>query len=83
MRIAFSKAALRSLSRRSTNTARLIRSKVGQYADDPASLVNNVKALQGEPGVFRLRVADWRILFTRDGEVLAIIKIAPRGGAYD
>ena len=83
MQIAFSKSAFRSLSRMAANTAKLIRFKVGQYASDPAALANNVTALQGEPGVFRLRVADWRILFTKDGEVLSIIKIAPRGDAYD
>lgn len=83
MNIAFSKAALRSVSRMPAASARLIRSKIGQYAADPASLANNVAALRGEPGVLRLRVGDWRVLFTEDREVLSIIKVAPRGSAYD
>lgn len=65
------------------NVSTLIRAKITQYAADPGSLANNVKALRGEPGVFRLRVGDWRILFTETGEVLAIIRVAPRGDAYD
>ncbi|MGH1573760.1 type II toxin-antitoxin system RelE family toxin [Methylobacterium sp. P31] len=65
------------------NTAKLIRSKVEQYATDPASLANNVKALKGEHGVMRLRVGDWRVVFTESGDVLAIIRIAPRGGVYE
>lgn len=65
------------------NTSTLIRSKITQYASDPASLANNVTALQGMPGVPRLRVGDWRVIFTHEGEVVAIIRVAPRGGAYD
>lgn len=56
--------------------------KVQQYADDPASLANNVKALQGLDGM-RLRVGDWRVIM-RDGvEVLDVLRIGPRGGVYD
>lgn len=65
------------------NTARLIRAKIDQYANDPASLANNVKALKGEPGIHRLRVGDWRVVFSEDGSVIAVIRIAPRGRAYD
>lgn len=82
-RITYSKDALRTLRRMPANVSALVRSKIEQYAVDPASLANNVKALKGEPGVSRLRVGDWRVLFTEDGEVLAIIRIAPRGAAYE
>ncbi len=82
-RIAYSKAAVRALSRMPANVSALIRSKIMQYATDPTSLANNVKALKGEPGVYRLRVGDWQVLFTEDGAVLAIIKVAPRGAVYE
>ncbi len=65
------------------NVSMLIRSKMTQYATDPASLANNVKSLAGEQNIYRLRVGDWRILFSETGEVIAIIRIAPRGSAYD
>lgn len=81
--IAFSKDALRALLRMPVNTARLIRGKLDQYAADPASLGNNVTSLKGERGVLRLRVGDWRVLFTETGEVIAVIRVAPRGGACD
>jgi mRNA interferase RelE/StbE len=83
LQIAYSKAAIRALTRMPANSAKLIRSKVEQYAIDPASLANNVKALKGEAGVMRLRVGDWRVVFTEDGHVLAVIRIAPRGGVYE
>ena len=63
------------------NQAARIKSKISQYADDPASLANNVKRLQGIE-LMRLRVGDWRVIFDDDGHVLAILKIAIRGSAY-
>lgn len=82
-RITYSKDALRTLRRMPANVAALIRSKIEQYATEPASLANNVKALKGEEGVFRLRVGDWRVIFAEDGVVIAIIRVAPRGAAYE
>lgn len=81
--ITFTKDAIRTLQRMPVNTAKLIRSKIEQYASDPASLANNVKTLKGREGIIRLRVGDWRVIMDDDGNVLAVLKIAPRGGAYD
>ncbi|MEZ5763681.1 MAG: type II toxin-antitoxin system RelE/ParE family toxin [Xanthobacteraceae bacterium] len=81
--IAYSKAALKTLTRMPANTAKVIRAKIEQYAADPAGLANNVKTLVGMDDARRLRVGDWRVIFTETGEVIAIIKIAPRGGAYE
>ena len=80
--IAFSKDALRTLSRIPANASLLIRSKIAQYVADPAAQAHNVKVLKGQNGVYRLRVGDWRILFTETGEVITVIEVAPRGGAY-
>jgi mRNA interferase RelE/StbE len=80
-RVAYTKDAIRALRRMPVGAARLIRAKIEQYASDPTSLAANVVKLQGRVG-FRLRVGDWRIIFDDDGAVLAILKIAPRGGVY-
>jgi len=82
MEIRYSKAAVRALMHLPTNTAKRIRGKIEQYAADPASLANNVKRLRGG-NAMRLRVGDWRVVFRKDGVVLAIIRIAARGEAYD
>ncbi|MDC9823836.1 type II toxin-antitoxin system RelE/ParE family toxin [Devosia sp. ZB163] len=79
--IAYTKDALRALRKMPTNTAERIRAKIEAYATDPASQANNVKALQGRPGI-RLRVGDWRVIM-EDGAVLAVLQIGPRGGIYD
>jgi mRNA interferase RelE/StbE len=81
-RIAYKKAALRTLMRMPANTATLIRGRIEQYAADPASLAANVVKLQGRQG-YRLRVADWRVIFDEEHIVLTILQIGPRGGVYD
>jgi mRNA interferase RelE/StbE len=82
-RITYSKDAFRTLMRMPRNVARLIRSKIEQYAANPSSLANNVKSLKGEPRYFRLRVGDWRVVFGEDDDEIIVIRIAPRGSAYD
>jgi mRNA interferase RelE/StbE len=64
------------------NVSELIREKINQYAADPASLAQNVKALKGEDGMSRLRVGDWRVIFSETLEIVDVIKIASRADAY-
>jgi len=80
--IVYLKRARKALAGMPANTARQITSKIEQYASDPESLANNVARLQGREG-YRLRVGDWRVIFSDDGVVLAIINVGPRGGVYD
>jgi mRNA interferase RelE/StbE len=80
--IVYSKSALKALSRIPVNFAKRIRSKIEQYAADPASQVSNIVKLQGRDG-YRLRVGDWRVIFDEDGNVIAILEIGPRGGIYE
>ncbi|AVH40602.1 type II toxin-antitoxin system RelE family toxin [Agrobacterium tumefaciens] len=80
--IAYSKSALKVLRRLPTNEAKRITSKIEQFASDPKSLANNVKALVGSPYI-RLRVADWRIIMDDQGNVLEVLKIGPRGSIYE
>lgn len=82
MLVAYRKSALRALLRMPASTAGLIRSKIEQYAADPASLANNVKRLQGRDG-YRLRVGDYRVIFDQDGVVMDIVEIGPRGSIYE
>ena len=81
--ISYSKDALKTLRRIPAYVSATIRAKIEQYASDAASLANNVVQMKGRKGWFRLRVGDWRVVFSEDGQVIAIIRIAPRGGVYD
>ena len=51
--------------RRHANRAKLIRTKIRQYADDASSQANNVKPLIGVDAK-RLRVGDFRVIFTEN-----------------
>ncbi len=43
----------------------------------------DVKPLQGSKGSYRLRVGDWRILFSYpEDDIILIEKIGPRGDVY-
>jgi len=82
--IRYSRESIRTLRRLPRKTAVLIRSKVESLALDPQAPNNNVKALVGRPG-YRLRVGDWRVIYDLDDglRILAVERIAPRGGVYE
>lgn len=79
--VAYTKAAVRALGKMPANTATRIMTKIAEYAENPASQANNVKALQGRPGI-RLRIGDWRVIM-EDGVVLEVLEIGPRGSVYE
>lgn len=47
-------------------------------------LSGDIKAMQGHPGYFRLRVGDYRVIYTVDNNVLIvrIIEVGNRGDIY-
>jgi mRNA interferase RelE/StbE len=79
--VSYTRTAVRALQRHA-NRAALIRSKISAYAKDPASQANNVKQLSGSDA-FRLRVGDFRVLFTETDTTLTILDLGPRGDIYD
>ena len=82
-RIEYSRDALRTLQRIDRANGERIVLKVEQLAERPETLGNNVRALKGPGGLKRLRVGDWRVIFTETLVVIAVERIAPRGSAYD
>ncbi|WP_375466407.1 type II toxin-antitoxin system RelE/ParE family toxin [uncultured Methylobacterium sp.] len=78
----FTRAAARSLSRLPRNTESLIREKLRVLAADPAALANNVKALKGDGDRCRLRVGDWRAVFTIEADRVIVHAVGPRGSIY-
>jgi len=82
-KINYSKEATKSLLRMPRNMAKLIRIKLEMIAADPYADHPNAKKLQGREG-YRLRVGDWRVIYTILNEQLMIIvlKVASRGEVY-
>ena len=78
--ITYTRTAIKVLKAMPRNVADRIVAKIEDYAADPLAQVNNVTARKGRDGI-RLRVGDWRVIM-RDGVVLAVLEIGPRGGIY-
>jgi len=81
-KITFSKEADKILRRMPRNNALIIANKIKELAANPKEM-RNVKKLTNHPG-FRLRVGDWRIVYTvNDNElVVHVINIKTRGEVY-
>ncbi|MCK5195971.1 MAG: type II toxin-antitoxin system RelE/ParE family toxin [Desulfobulbaceae bacterium] len=81
-KITFSKKADKSLRRMPRNVALNIVKKIKQLANNPNGM-RNVKKITNHPG-YRLRVGDWRIVYTvNDNELLIhIINVKTRGEVY-
>lgn len=80
MEIRYSKQALKALLR--SNKRRLIEQKIVELATRPLADIPNVTKLVGVEA-YRLRVQDWRVIFSVDGSILAIEQIGPRGSVYE
>ena len=81
--IEYSKAARKALKNMPRNVASLVMEKIEALAVDPHVPNNNVKKLTNHPG-YRLRVGDWRVVYTVHEQklLIAVVRIAPRGGVY-
>ena len=77
MRIEYARAAVKVINSMDRPTKQRIKAGIEKLPQ------GDIKPLQGSNGSYRLRVGDWRILFSypEDGTIL-IEKIGPRGGVY-
>ena len=73
--------AAKALRKHRADAERIL-SKIENYAANPASLANKVKALQGSTGL-RLRVGEYRVIFEETDSEIIVTKIGPRGSVYD
>ena len=81
-KITFSKNADKTLRRMPRNLALKIAKKIKELANNLQGM-RNVKKLTNHPG-YRLRVGDWRIIYTvNDNELLVhVINMKTRGEVY-
>jgi len=75
--IIYYKQAVKALERLDTST----KERIGQAIQRIPK--GDIKRLQGHVELYRLRVGDWRIVFSYpDNETVLIEKVSPRGDAY-
>ncbi len=85
MRIEYTKTARKALKTLPKSAANRILARIEAYAAEPGAQANNVRALKGKPG-YRLRVGDYRVLFTVEGdavEVMLVYRVGHRKDVYD
>ena len=81
MLITYSAQSKKALRKMPPITAGRIVEALEKVAENPSRPDADVRKLQGRDG-YRLRVGDWRAIFTADGVVLTVVRVAPRGDAY-
>ena len=81
--ITFSKLADKSLRKMPKNLALRIVKKIKTLAKNPHKKQKNIKKLSNHPG-FRLRIGDWRVVYTVNDDQLLIhvVKVRTRGEVY-
>lgn len=78
--VQWSQRALRAASRLDRPTRERIATAVESFA---ALGQGDVKRLRGKlEGLFRLRVGDWRVFFSEEGDRILVRAVRPRGDAY-
>jgi len=85
MQIEYETKAIKDLKAITSKAREQIIAKIVQYAAAPESLANNVKHLTNSP-FHRLRIGDYRVIFSLDGEVatiMTVIRVHHRSEAYD
>lgn len=82
--VVYTRQALKTLRGLPRNLAQNIQAKIGQLAKAPEQLAANIKKLAGRDG-YRLRVGDFRVIYTLDNGrlLITVIAIGSRGGIYD
>lgn len=79
--VVYASQARKDLKRLPRDLSDRVRTKLNQLANDPAALANNVTALKGEEAL-RLRIGDWRVIFSLTKDQIIVHRVAPRGSAY-
>ena len=77
MRIEFSKQAVKAIQKMDRQLKQRMKNGIEGLPE------GDIKPLKGSAGSFRLRIGNWRIIFSYlDKDVILIEKIAPRGEIY-
>ena len=77
MNILYSKAAVKAIASMDTKQKKRIKTAIEGIPS------GDIKPLRGSNSLYRLRVGQWRIVFSYpDDGTLLVTKIAPRGGTY-
>lgn len=72
--VTYTAEAIKALTGMDRTIGKRVRAKILALARDPKVPNNNVKKLSGIEG-YRLRIGDWRVIYTLKHEILTIVVI--------
>ena len=72
--------ALQDIEKLESSIARRIIKKVGELSENP--FFKDIKKLKGS-GDFRLRIGDYRVIFSIESKIIQILKVGHRRNIYD
>ncbi|MDJ0766283.1 MAG: type II toxin-antitoxin system RelE/ParE family toxin [Myxococcota bacterium] len=74
----------RSFKRIDKAAQRRIWEKIKRLAEDPWDAALNVKKLSGYEGLYRLRVGEYRVIFSiyDEDKIVILMTVGPRGDVY-
>lgn len=79
--VKWERSAIKDMRRLSKDIQDRITKGMAKFALDAS--VGDVKRLKGfDPPEFRLRIGDWRIIFTLEDGEIRVLQVGPRGGVY-
>ena len=76
MNIEYKKKAVKYLNSCDKEMKKRLKASIEKLPD------GDIRRLTGYDNEYRLRVGDLRVLFTKDGDIITINDILPRGQAY-
>lgn len=81
-RIVFERQAERAFKRLPRNLAQRLDRAILKLATNPRPI--GYKKLEGYSDLYRIRVGDWRIVYTIEDDqlIVLVVEISPRGGVY-
>lgn len=80
MRLLYRKTALKALQRFDAATRGRILGRIAGLRKEPPE--GDIKPLVGRPGLYRLRVGDYRVVFQSVDSGIDILDIGSRGDVY-
>lgn len=81
LKIAIQRTPMKTLRRADAPTRKRLMAAIEALAEAPDAPNLDAKPLTGRPG-YRLRVGDWRVIYTIEGDTLTVLDIGPRGDIY-
>jgi mRNA interferase RelE/StbE len=84
MDLIYSKEAIKAFKRIQPKVAQAMQTALSKVAADPFGTHRTAKPMEGTKAGFRLRHGDWRIIFVvnREKQIMTVVDVKPRGGAY-